>query len=197
MIKALIGLLLSVGLLGCPQQKQEQDLPETPPSATATGTPIAAQNQKILLENKTRHLFSDPSHEDLFQIVLIGEELLAAEVNFTIQNAAGQEIYKDTFPSRDLLGYGLMEISQNPTNEDRKNYIQKRVASFFEKASFSQPAIPAKAVFDAEMYNKEAWDLIHKNPQIIGFYYLTGEENGRSIVFSPAQNKAIVYLNCC
>jgi len=196
-MKALIGLLLSASLLGCPQQKQAQDLPETPPSAVATDTPIAAQNQKILLENKTRHAFSDPSREDLFQLVLIGDDLLKAEVHFTIQDPAGQEIYQDTFPSRDLLGYGLMENSQNPTDDDRKTYIQQRVARFFEPASFLQPAIPDKAVFDAEMYNKEAWDLIHNNPKSIGFFYLTGEENGRSLVYSPVQKKAIVYLNCC
>lgn len=86
----------------------------------------------------------------------------------------------------------------NPSVKKQELYIKKRFSTFFNEGNFEQPAIKNSDKFDKDYSeDREVWKEIKANPLLVGFTYLTGEENSRSITWSQKQHKVIIYFSCC
>ncbi|MFC2152534.1 hypothetical protein ACFLSE_08405 [Bacteroidota bacterium] len=140
------------------------------------------------------HYFSNQQEKDTFRLTLTGNSFIEGQINFEIINSKGKRIYHETFKSKFLIGYGLMEF-EKPTVSEKTNYIAKRMEEFFNESNFIEPAIPKKEQFDEDNYKKESFYKIQKNEKSIGFSYVIGEENIRSI--TVVDGKVIVFFNCC
>ena len=91
----------------------------------------------------------------------------------------------------------MAEENPNPTDDDRRAYIRKRMQHFFDDENFLIPAIKAAEEFESQYSEKAYWESIKNDPKAIGFYYLIGEEDGRSIAYSKELKKVVMYFNCC
>lgn len=164
---------------------------ETSATVSAKDSSANGSGQKgWFMTNSTKHVFSDPNAADSFVIVLSGSDsLLDAHVKFEIIDHSGQSIHIDTFSASYLLGYDI---------ENKEAYIKQRIREFFDKDNFLHPAIPPKDTMDADYTESKAnWEEIKANPGAVGFYYLTGEENGQRIAYSRKLKKVVVYFSCC
>ena len=150
--------------------------------------------EKILIENKIKHAFSNPDKLDLFQVYLKGESILKSKLVFVITNYNGVVLLKEEYSSIDLIGYGL---DNNASNKVQEEFIKKRIAEFFKEDNFSKPAIKFDSEFESNYSEKNVWDDIKSDQTAIGFDYLIGEEDGRSIAYSKKFKKVVEFYGCC
>ncbi|OUJ76025.1 hypothetical protein [Hymenobacter crusticola] len=168
-------------------------------AATATAAVAAPAAQPMVLQEVTgKHFFSNRSKPDQFRLQLTGKDALTGTVNLSIVSADGETLWSDQFPATYLLDYGFDTYAgDNPTDAQRTAYIQKRMKEFFVEDSFLTQAVKATDKFDTNYTaNKQAWEEA-KQTGLPGFFYNIGEENGRRLVYSPSQRKAIVVQSCC
>lgn len=158
---------------------------------------ISPEKSEYLIENKVLHAFSDPAKKDEFRIIITGKSLLKGKVLFTITNPEGKNLLKEEFEANFLLGYDFTGNINSKKETDA--FITKRINEFFSEDRFSVPAIEEDEIFEDQSYyiDKETWDEIKANKQVIGFYYLLGAEDGRHIAFSKKKGKVVMYYNCC
>ncbi|PXY03075.1 hypothetical protein DF185_03010 [Marinifilum breve] len=155
---------------------------------------LAIEIGSNLAENKILCSFSHPDKKDEFYIMIEGSSILKGNVRFTITNYNRIKIYEEEFPAIFLIGHGLpFEASEI----EKENFIKKRISEFFNEDNFSSPAISAEDTFDEDYSNKEIWEDIKSDQTAIGFYYLIGEGDGRSIAYSKKLKKVVMYFNCC
>ncbi len=154
----------------------------------------ACSHNSILYKNEVSHNFSNPKTLDQFQLTIKGKSLLDSETIFTIKNADGITLFSETFPSTDLIGYGLL---YDTTRKQQEDYILKRAKNFFNEDKFFARAINSKDEFDADYSDLEIWNDIKSDSTAIGFSFLIGEENMRFIAFSKKLKKIVVYFCCC
>ncbi|MEJ8758010.1 hypothetical protein WG947_13445 [Pontibacter sp. H259] len=154
----------------------------------------AAKEIKIVKESIKRHTFSDPTTQDIFIVKLVGDSVQTAAVTFEITDSKGKQLYTDTFEANYLLNYDLKE---NATATERDAFIHARIDSFFVDVNFKDPAIKPDMTFDPNYSDKKIWDDVQADTSAIGFYYLKGKEDGRWIAYSKAQQKVVLYFNCC
>ena len=150
--------------------------------------------ETILIENKIKHAFSNPDKLDLFQVYLKGESILKSKLVFVITNYNGVVLLKEEYSSIDLIGYGL---DNNASNKVQEEFIKKRIAEFFKEDNFSKPAIKLDTEFVSNYSEKQVWDDIKSDQTAIGFDYLIGEEDGRSIAYSKKFKKVVEFYGCC
>jgi hypothetical protein len=81
--------------------------------------------------------------------------------------------------------------------KDSEKYIRNRIKEFFEEKNFKYPAIKQDEVLDEDYSDKEIWNDIQSDRTAIGFFYLIGEEDGRTIAYSKKTKKVVMYFNCC
>jgi hypothetical protein len=81
--------------------------------------------------------------------------------------------------------------------KDTEKYMRNRVKEFFDEKNFNYPAIKQDEVFDEDYSDMEIWNDIKSDRTAIGFYYLIGEEDGRTIAYSKKTKKVVMYFNCC
>jgi hypothetical protein len=124
----------------------------------------------------------------------LGDTLLKGTVHFEIINSIGEKLYSKEFKSYLLLNY---DIDYDTTDLAKENFIKLRIANFFKEDNFMYPAIGDKEVFDSNYSNKDIWDDIKADSTAIGFRFLIGEEDGRSISYSKRKGKVVSYYNCC
>ena len=167
----------------------EQTLTENHELMTETDT------DSILIEQRTFHDFSQVGKKDEFYICIRGKSITEGQVIFTIISHDKEMILKEEFPSNFLLGYGFEGDIESV--KDREKYMKNRIIEFFEEKNFKYPAIKQDEVFDEDYSVKEIWNDIQSDRTAIGFYYLIGEEDGRSIAYSKKTKKAVMYFNCC
>jgi hypothetical protein len=153
-------------------------------------------NDSILIENKANHKFSQIDKNDVFYICVKGESLLKGKAVFTITNSEGIEIYREEFPSINLIGYDLPKGIDTP-KKAQEDFIKKRILEFFCEKNFKTPAIKPNETFDEEYSEKDIWENIKNDKNAIGFYFLIGEEDGRNIAYSKSKKKVVLYFNCC
>ncbi len=149
---------------------------------------------KTLCKNVVIHKFSSIDQVDTFKIYILGDSLLKSTVYFEIINSFGEKIYSQKFESYLLLNY---DISSETTYVAKEMFIKDRIANFFSEDKFTFPAIGDKETFDSNYSSKLIWDDIRSDNKAIGFHYLIGEEDGRSIAYSKKQKKVVLYFNCC
>jgi len=152
----------------------------------------------VLQEVMEQHIFSDRSKPDQFRLQLVGKDVLTGTVNLSIMSADGETLWRDQFPATYLLDYGFDTYAgDNPTDAQRTTYIRKRMKEFFVDDSFLDQAVKATDKFDADYTaDKKGWEEA-KQTGLPGFFYNIGEENGRRLVYSPSQQKAVVVQSCC
>ena len=148
----------------------------------------------IIIENKITHNFSSLENKDEFSILIKGKSLLEGKVIFRITSLEGIEIYKEEFPPVYLIGYGLLN---DASEKEQENFIKKRISEFFTEDCFSQPAIEKDSPYVEDYSNKDFWEEIKADQTSVGFRFLVGEEDNRSIAFSKKSKKVILYFNCC
>lgn len=158
---------------------------------------LADTEPKVLKKVIQKHAFSSNTTQDTFSLVLLGTDISTATVTFEITNSMGETLYKETFPSEALVDYGILETNEKPTNQDRANYIVKRIDTFFDPKDFSEPAIKPNAEYEPQYSNKKIWDDIKSDPTAVGLDYLLYEENGHSIAYSKKLKKVVEYFSCC
>jgi hypothetical protein len=135
---------------------------------------------------------------DTFELVARGNDTLNSIVTFSIRTIEGDTIFSETFPATDLIGYNLLETEQlKITDVMRLKVILKRFETFFDSTNFYQPAIKHSDVCDSSYSDVSVWNDIKSDQTAIGFHFLIGEENGRSIAYSKAKRKVVVYFSCC
>ncbi|NOS93263.1 MAG: hypothetical protein HOP30_15190 [Cyclobacteriaceae bacterium] len=147
----------------------------------------------VLYSNHLAHEFSDHLEKDSFKISITGKTILTGQVKFEIKSANGEILLNETFPSYYLLGDS--EYVER-TDQQKEEWIKKRVDEFFNEDNFHQPAI-TNPKFDEDYSNKDIWEEIAVDKTAIGFFYLVGEEDGRQIAYSKKQKKVVMYFNCC
>ena len=166
-----------------------QTLTENQELRTETNT------DSILIEQRAFHDFSEVGKKDEFHICIRGKSIVEGNVIFTITSYDKRTILKEEFPSNLLLGYGFEGDIESV--KDREKYMKNRIREFFEEKNFKYPAIKQDEVFNEDYSVKEIWNDIQSDRAAIGFYYLIGEEDGRSIAYSKKTKKAVMYFNCC
>lgn len=149
----------------------------------------------LLIEKRIMHEFSQCGKKDEFYVCIKGKSVSEGKVIFKIKSYRGVEILKEEFPSYLLMDYGF--VGDQNSKADREDYMKKRIIEFFYEKKFSTPAIKLGENFDKAFSNKEIWDDIKSDQTAIGFHYLIGEEDGRSIAFSKKIGKVVMYFNCC
>lgn len=159
----------------------------------ADSTPKDAKDT-ILLQNVVAHYFSSPIAKDTFRITLTGQTINNGTVEFDIQTYQGLVIHYRTFPSYDLIGYGL---DNNASEPEKEEYIKSRISNFFEEENFRQPAISKNDKFEEDYSNKEIWDDIGSDTTAVTFEYLIGEESFGRIAYSKKLDKVVTIFSCC
>ena len=141
------------------------------------------------------HHFSSINKEDKFQIILTGDNIIDAEVTIRILTTNDSILFKESYSSVDLIGYGL--IGEKVTVELQEKYILKRMNEFFDKDNFNAPAIGLNDTCDSDYSNCEIWNILQKDQTAISFYYLIGEEIGCRIAYSKELKKVVKFFCCC
>ena len=154
------------------------------------------KTDSLIIENKILHKFSQIDKDDEFYICIKGTSILKGKAVFKINNSDGIEIYKVEFPSIELINPDL-SLGIDAPIKDQKLFIKKRILEFFDKNNFISPAINKDDIFDEDYSDKEIWFDIKSDKTAIGFHYLVGEEDGRSVAYSKKTKKVIIYFNCC
>jgi hypothetical protein len=184
----IVSLLLFIACTDHPKKEA------TKPVKKGTQKTIAARQEKILQTISQAHKFSNPLKPDQFTLTLSGNSLLNGTISFTITSTDGQNIYSESFPSSYLLNY---DIDPTATKKEKEAFVLKRMKEFFGEENFSAPAVKASDTFDPEYADKQVWELLRSDRDAVGFTYLVGEEDSRSIAWSKKQKKVVRYFECC
>lgn len=143
------------------------------------------------------HFFSSRQTKDLFRIRLTGGNILEGRIKFEIITSSGEFIYSINFEAKLLLGYGL---DTNSNDQQKSQYIIKRMNEFFLEENFITPAIESAEVYDKDYYgiiDKTQWNQIKNDEKSIAFYYLLAEGDQTWITFLKKEKKVIRYKICC
>ena len=157
---------------------------------------LTSDSSSILKTNCVAHKFSHPDKLDTFIVYIKGKTILDGEVTFIIKDFNGVEIFKETFPSKYLIDFGLDNGSSESEN-NKTIYIEQRITKFFEEENFIEPAIKLNEEYIEDYSDKAVWEDIHSDQTSIGFHYLLGEEDNRLIAYSKKMKKVVIYFNCC
>jgi predicted DNA binding CopG/RHH family protein len=168
-----------------------ENLPDTNPRST---TKKNKKKGRVLFTHSVSHAFSKHNKMDVFKISLTGDSILTGNIRFEIISYKNKKIYNVTFPSIQLLNY---DIAPTASDREKEQFIKQRMKEFFSEENFKKPAIDPDHKFDNEYSDEESWVAIKEDPTAIGFYYLVGEEDGRSIAWSKKLGKVVLYYTCC
>jgi hypothetical protein len=150
-------------------------------------------NDKLLHEIKTFHNFSSRIEKDTFILKLTGQNIIDGMITFEIVQSSSKIIYKSEFKAVELIGYDYSEEKRF----SKKEYILKRMNEFFNETNFTYPAISKNEKYDSDYSDKKNWEEIKADSSAIGFTFLLGEENSKSIAYSKKIKKVIEYFHCC
>lgn len=185
-------MIIIIFFISCNGNSKQVD---TKSQTTEKKTSEEIENEySLIIENRITHTFSDPEKKDEFHVFIKGKSLLEGKVIFTIHSFEGIEIYKEEFPSVFLMGY---DVDNNADVTTKENFIKKRVLEFFSESNFYKPAIKQNETFDEDYSEKTIWEEIKEDQTAIGFRFLIGEEDNRSIAFSKKSKSVVLYFNCC
>jgi hypothetical protein len=147
-------------------------------------------NAQTLIAKTIKHAFSNSNQPDIFTLSLTGKSILKGTVTFKIFTSTNKEIYKEVFPSTDLLG----DMQDVLTNNQKIDTIKNRVKHFFDNENFYKPAIEANAQYDEDETDKETWVDIKGDRTAVGFLYSHGYESSFGIAYSKKKKKVVQYF---
>ncbi len=143
---------------------------------------------------KRGHIFSSLANEDQFVLEVAGPTIFDAQILFRIVSWKGETIYADTFTVDQMMERG----PDDPRTSTDSAHIVMAFSKFFEDENFTSPAIDDTTGYSNDnMISKDIWLEIWQDKSSVGFWFLLGAEDGRAIVFSKIQGRAIQYYGCC
>lgn len=172
--------------------QQESDKADAHTGADARRTGV--DRNAVLLENSARSEFDGKAGDEVFRVVLMGDSILSGTVAFTISNGEGDLIYSDEFPA--IMLAATYDESVN-TPEKQEAHVKKRIEEFFASNRFKARAIEGgQPPHDAFYVDEETYQNLQETGAP-GFLYVIGKENTKHIAWSPAEQKVVMYFNCC
>lgn len=192
-------ILGSCQFTSAPKESGEKDSTLTPRQDASLDTEPATRKsglnrESVLLENATTLEFDGKDGEEQFRVALFGDRILDGTVAFTIRNGQGELIYTDEFPAS-MLAASYDETINTP--EKQEALIRERIDEFFDEDRFKQPAIEGnQPPHDSYFIEKSTYDDLRQT-NAPGFLYLIGKENTKHIAWSSAEQKVVMYFNCC
>jgi len=149
----------------------------------------------LIHEIKFYHKFSSNEKKDLFTISLKGKNILTGYVTISITRYDGELIFIEENPATYLIGY---HFDGDATQDEKEKYIIERMNEFFKEDNFSIPTIDKNDSYDEDYNgNIDEWNGLKNSKFSVGFDFLIGEENYRSIAWLESKNKLITYYSCC
>jgi hypothetical protein len=156
------------------------------------------KNIKTIFKVEKRHNFSLTTNKDLFKLTLKGENIFDGTVYFEIYASNGKKIYDEKFKVAAMMEFGTPGTDKafKRSKEDSSAIIAV-MNQFFDEQNFLKPAIKDSLEMKDNYSSFEKWDIIWQERTPIGFHYLLGAEDGRSIAYSTKKKKVILYFTCC
>jgi hypothetical protein len=165
------------------------------PNLDTARAAAASSQADTLLVVQQAHAFSQPEAKpDVFRLVLRGPSVLNGAATFTITNAGGQVILRETLSAADLEAPMVYEMkTASATPAERETYVRRRVNAFFNSSQFTTPAFAASAPYPTgpNAADHATCDDLRKRPQSVRFTYLVGKEDRRNIAWSPLKNQVV------
>jgi hypothetical protein len=147
-------------------------------------------NAQSTIATTKKHAFSSPTQLDIFTLSFNGKSILKSTITFKIITSTNKEIYKEVFPSTDLLG----DMEDMLTDNQKIDTIKNRIKHFFDDENFYKPAIEANAQYDEDETDKQTWVDIKRDKTAIGFFYSHGYESSYGIAWSKRKKKVVQYF---
>ena len=146
-----------------------------------------------LLYAERRIHFSSGSSDDLFLLTGKGRDTLHATMVFVIVSTNGDTLFAESFRSRDLIGYGVLQVDNTEvTKAKERYYIGQRVAHFFDDREFELPAVKQHEKADPDRTDMRLWNELRSDTSAVCFHFLRGEENNRIIAYSKSRKRVEV-----
>ncbi len=109
---------------------------------------------------------------------------------FAIIGSRGDTLFAESFLSRDLIGYGVLDNdNSNVTRAKERSYIGQRVTHFFDDKEFYLPAVKKHETADPDLTNMRLWNELRNDTSAVSFHFLLGEENNRAIAYSKVRKR--------
>ncbi|WP_316799346.1 hypothetical protein [Pedobacter frigidisoli] len=139
--------------------------------------------------------FSNLDVPDTFKIELTGRKPEEMVLNFTIKNAAGQELYHTKLKGTDLLGSTDPNVDLSK-EKDQVIFLKTIADDFFSEDNFLEPAVMPEDKADKYVPDKALYEELKKSG-LNGFKYRLSKENNLYIAWSEKEKKVKIYYNCC
>jgi hypothetical protein len=153
-----------------------------------------AQRDGFSVVHRKSHTFSSIEHADTFILSAAGKNIFDSYITLRIVSWKGKEIYHDRFSMNDFMERGPKD---KRSQEDSIEVI-KKLSQFLNENNFDKASIIVNdALNQAFGELSPGWKEFQVDTLAIGFNYLLGAEDGRSIAFSKTKRKAIIYFRCC
>lgn len=149
-----------------------------------TGLPLYA--------NRVVQHFSDVSKNDTLHVTVNGESLLTGTVYLKITDSAGRVIYRDGFPSIELINHkGLIDPGKD------EEHIRNRIDAFFDSTHFSDAGGAFSEQVTLPDSVKMAWEAAKSDSKTTFFSYRFNKDSSKRIVYSKSLGRviAITYQN--
>lgn len=140
----------------------------TPPSGQGRRVTSAT----ILNTVRTTHVFSSAQEPDNFVLQLRGPRVLTGQLYFSVVDAQGDTLRRETLPAR------VLKDPQAVTVRDQEISVLRGMNTFFSAAHFSAPAEAGSA-------------RATSGTSAVAFSYPTAS-GPRRLVYSPQQGRAVV-----
>jgi len=151
--------------------------------------------QKTIYSVEKEHYFSSKEAKDNFKIILTGKSITEGIIKIIISTKSNDILFTESYPSKYLIGYGL--IGKEDTIENEEKYILKRMNEFFSEDNFINNPIGINDSCESDYSDCETWEILKKERELIGFYFLIGEESGCWMAYSRKLKKVLKYYCCC
>ena len=187
---AILSILVTSLFISCNHNKASATI------QSKKDSPKKIQKKSPVLATRTViHAFSEKNQKDTFRLTVTGASILTGKICFEIISYKSKKIYTQTFDAASLLNY---DIAPTAPDREKQQFIKQRIKDFFNEDNFMNPAIKSEDTFDTDYSSgRKEWEAIKADRSAIGFYYLVGEEDGRSIAWSKTLKKVVLYFNCC
>lgn len=149
--------------------------------------------KKVNIQRVLKHKFSNPNGKDEFKVKIIGDKIYNANIDFTITNEAGEEIFHDYFHANNVLENAFDGGGQYATDIEKEEYLRKWVFEFLHLNKFNVPAIHPEREFIAEHSDKKAWDAIIADQSAVAFVYSKQKSSQTEIAFDKVSNKVVKF----
>jgi hypothetical protein len=149
--------------------------------------------KKVNIQRVFKHKFSNDASKDEFRVKVIGDKIYNANIDFTIKNEAGEEIYHEYFSANNVLENAFDGGGQYATDIQKDEYLRKWVFEFLNANRFNTPAIHKEREYFSEHSDKAIWDDIVADQTAIAFVFSKQKGSQTEIAFDKKANKVVKF----